>query len=243
MSNNASVPSTPESGVAEIVDDAALKERELALKERELALREQEAKAKIELEKRGVWFSSPLLIGLASAIFGLAGTGIGAALQGHSNFQLERQKFDTNFQLERQKFEFSLIQKALDIKDRDEAAKQLMFLVGSGIIQSLDAEKIRELARQPSKLPVSSDIKVLRRQATPGCVITVTNSLVSLLSQPYTFSRQLIRVEPGDYKVTEQVITSLGKDEEGWFQIESQGREGWIEDDTWNIAEKNSACP
>ncbi|MDJ0707242.1 MAG: hypothetical protein QNJ46_28540 [Leptolyngbyaceae cyanobacterium MO_188.B28] len=135
------------------LDENALREKELVLKERELALKEQETKARIELEKRGIWFSSPVLIGVASAIFGLIGTGVGAALQGYSNFNLERQKFESNFQLERQKFEFALIQKTLESSDRKEAAKQLLFLVDSGLIQSLDSEKIRKSAANPDQLP------------------------------------------------------------------------------------------
>lgn len=122
--------------------NAALSEKEIALKEREIALKEQETKAKIELDKRGVWFSSPLLIGVFSAIFGLLGTGIGAALQGYSSLQLERQKFES-----------SLIQKALEVKDRNEAAKTLLFYVDSGVIQSLDGAKIRNIAENPKLLP------------------------------------------------------------------------------------------
>jgi hypothetical protein len=163
MSNNTSIQSMPDPNTANVIDatnleerELALKERELALKEKELSLKEQETNAKIELEKRGIWFTSPLLIGLASAIFGLIGTGVGAALQGYSNFQLERQKFDTNFQLERQKFEFTLIQKALDLKNREEAATQLIFLVDSGVIKSLDGGKIRKRANQPNSLPPPS---------------------------------------------------------------------------------------
>lgn len=128
--------------IQQSTDETDLQIREILLKEREVALKEQEARAKIQLDQRGIWFSSPVLIGIVSAVFGLVGTGIGAALQGYSNFQLERQKF-----------EFSLIQKALENKERKEAAKQLLFLVDSGAIQSLNSERIRKLAANPSQLP------------------------------------------------------------------------------------------
>ncbi len=147
MGNDISAPLTPEPNIKQPSDDIALKERELILKEKELALKEQEAKAKIEFEKRNLWFSSPLLIGALSAIFGLIGTGIGAGLQGYSNFQLERQKFES-----------SLIQKSLEIKDRNEAAKSLLFLVDSGIIQSLDGARIRKIAENPEQLPMLSQL-------------------------------------------------------------------------------------
>jgi hypothetical protein len=233
MSGDASTQSMPDPNSNSNVADSDLRERELALKERELALKEQEAKAKIELEKRGIWFTSPLLIGLASAIFGLIGTGVGAVLQGYSNFQLERQKF-----------EFALIQKALDIKDRNEAAKQLIFLVDSGVIQSLDGEKIRRIAEQPDRLPISLDVKVLRRDIIQGCVVKISHSLVSLVSQPDVFSQELIRIEPGEYEATEQVITSFGNlREDSWLQIEFEGRRGWIRNDTWTIDVKSRTCP
>lgn len=90
----------------------------------------------------GRWLASPLTAAIFSAIFGLVGTGIGAALQGHSNLQLERQKY-----------EFSLIQKALEVEDREEAAKKLLFLVELGAIKSLNAEKIQELTDTPDNLP------------------------------------------------------------------------------------------
>jgi hypothetical protein len=119
-----------------LVDDAALREKELQLPD-------QEATAKVAIESRNLWFSSPLLLALASAIFGVIGTAVGAGLQGYSNFQLERQKF-----------EFTLIQSALNTKDTKEAAKRLQFLVESGVIKSLDANKIKQLARDSDQLPI-----------------------------------------------------------------------------------------
>ena len=50
--------------------EVELKARELALAEREITLKEREAEAKIKLEKRGLVFSSPLLIAIVSTVFG-----------------------------------------------------------------------------------------------------------------------------------------------------------------------------
>jgi hypothetical protein len=114
------------------------------LKKRELDLKEKELEAKIKPDKKSLWFTSPLLIGGITAISGLIGTGIGAILQGNANFKLERQKF-----------EFTLIQKALQAPSQDEAAKQLLFLIDSGVIVSLDGQKLRNIAENnPSQLPV-----------------------------------------------------------------------------------------
>jgi hypothetical protein len=234
----------PDDAEVQSANDTALREKEFILKEREIALKEQEVREKINLEKRGLWFSSPLLIGVFSAVFGLLGTGIGAALQGYSNFHLERQKFDLNFQLERQKFEFSLIQKALEIKDRNEAAKQLLFLVNSGVIQSLDSEKIRKIAERPEDLPIANNITVIKRDILEGCIITISNPLVTLMSQPDSFSRELVKVKPGTYNPIEHAITDFHSlKQEGWFRVEFEGKKGWVSNNTWSIEKKSSSCP
>lgn len=125
--------------------DLELRKAELALREKEYALREREVEGRLALEKRGIWFSSPLIVGVFSAVFGLLGTGVGAALQGYWNTQLERQKFES-----------ALIQRALEEPDRSEAAKRLLFLVNAGIIQGLDGSRIARLASDPQQLPTSS---------------------------------------------------------------------------------------
>ena len=141
--------------------ELSLKEKELALKEREIAFKEREAEQKLQLEKRNVWLNSTLLIAIVSTIFGGA---LVASLQGYWNFRLEKQKSEFFFQLERQQFEFSLIQKSLEIEDKliedqneiKESAKKLLFLVESGIIQSLNSESIEKLANNPNKIPAFS---------------------------------------------------------------------------------------
>jgi hypothetical protein len=119
-------------------------EGELRLKEAELDLKRNELKARLETERRGFWFSSPLLLAVSTAIFGLIGTGVGAALQGYWNTQLERQKFES-----------TLLQKALETSEKNQAAKNLLFLVNTGLIQQLDANKIQEIAKDPDRLPLS----------------------------------------------------------------------------------------
>ncbi len=116
---------------------------EIDRQDAEIALRREELKTKLESDRRSIWFSSPLIIAVLSAIFGLLGTGVGAALQGYWNTELERQKFES-----------SLIQNALETDDKDEAAKNLLFLVKAGIIQHLDGAKIEGLANNPSQLPI-----------------------------------------------------------------------------------------
>lgn len=133
-----------ESSDQEIASDFDLKKAEYLLKERELSLKAQELDAKIKGEKRNIFLSSPLIIAVLSAIFGLLGTGIGAALQGYWNTKLESQKFES-----------SLIQKALETTDKEEAKKNLLFLVKGGLLHSLEEAKIERLANNPDELPTS----------------------------------------------------------------------------------------
>ena len=122
---------------------------ELDLKRRDLDLRELELRSKLANEKRNLMLTSPLLIAAVSAVFGLAGTGVGAALQGFWNTRLERQKFESG-----------LIESALKTDDKEIAAKNLQFLVKAGLLETVDSQKILRLAENPDQLP-------LRTAATP----------------------------------------------------------------------------
>ncbi len=146
--------SSPEAQQSNEVYDANdfLKCHELDIQERELALKEKEVKAKLEIERKNLLLSSPLLVTVASTIFGLLGTGIGVIWQGYSNFQLERQKFES-----------SIIMDALKRKDRDEMAKYLLFTIDTGIIKSLDRKEIRRYAENPGKLPYLAAVKLIEK--------------------------------------------------------------------------------
>jgi hypothetical protein len=75
------------------------------------------------------------------------------------------------------------------------------------------------------------------------CILTIRSSLVPLMSEPKRFSKEIIRLNPGEYSPLEHKVVSSGAREEGWFQIESKGRKGWIADDTWAIDRRSSSCP
>lgn len=96
-------------------------------------------------------------------------------------------------------------------------------------------------ATQPqTTLPPSG--KSAGEQARKGCVVTITNPLVALMGEPSKFSQELVRIKPGEYTTSDYKVVRLVKDQ-GWFQIEAEGRNGWIANDTWTIASKTSACP
>ncbi|MBD1876489.1 hypothetical protein H6F75_23660 [Nodosilinea sp. FACHB-131] len=109
--------------------------------------------------------NSPLLVAVFGGWITLLGGVFTVALQANAQLELERQKAEAGIQLERQKIEFSLIQKALSNPSREEAAKELIFLVDTGIIQSLDASRIRERAENPESLPYGQDMSSLLEEA------------------------------------------------------------------------------
>ena len=118
-------------------------ENEFDLRKAELALKERELEARLEKERKSHWLASPVLLGVVSAIFGILGTGVGAALQGYWNTQLERQKFESG-----------LIDRAMESGDSNRAAKLLLFLVDADLIKGLNAGKIRQYADDPESLPL-----------------------------------------------------------------------------------------
>ncbi|MBW4420450.1 MAG: RICIN domain-containing protein [Myxacorys californica WJT36-NPBG1] len=147
-------------------------------KETQLDLKESKAKTDAESGKERRWLSSPLILTLA----GLLGTGFGAALQGYSSFQLERQKF-----------EFNLVQKALETKDRSEAAKQLVFLIDSGVIRSLDTERIREIVENnqlPTSLNASAKRKAVLKPSSKGTYQLVSAGGLCLDAKDYGYDKE-----------------------------------------------------
>ncbi len=76
-----------------------------------------------------------------------------------------------------------------------------------------------------------------------GCVVSTVNPLVTLKTEPDVFSQDVVRVPTGDHAVQEvqTVETPLGS--ERWLKLVVEGRPGWIEDSTFNIASKSAACP
>lgn len=86
----------------------------------------------------------PVLIAVITGVAGLLGTGVGALIQGFNETKLEQQKFESN-----------LIFKALEPKDPEARVKYLIFLLDAGLVKSLNVEKIRSLAKDPTRIPRS----------------------------------------------------------------------------------------
>lgn len=94
-----------------------------------------------------------------------------------------------------------------------------------------------------STAPVSEVSPASIAGASGDCVITISNSLVALMSEPDTFSQQIIRVSPGEYPTLDYTETTFVSETQGWFRIEAEGRSGWVRNDTWTISGKTAGCP
>lgn len=96
--------------------------------------------------------NSSVLVAVASS---LLGTALGAFITGWYGLTLERQRY-----------EYSLIQKAVETQDYHQAATRLKFLVDTGIIRSLNANAIRDLAeKDASSIPVYPPL--IAKSSTP----------------------------------------------------------------------------
>lgn len=103
----------------------------------------------------------------------------------------------------------------------------------------------------PTPRPVISETRPsanppteITTEAPPsGCVITIENSLVPLMSEPDPFSQQLIRITPGRYSTLDYTTATFAGSQQGWFKIDVDGHIGWVQDQIVFIAEKTGACP
>jgi hypothetical protein len=66
--------------------------------------------------------------------------------------------------------------------------------------------------------------------------------MVGLKTEPSRFSQELVRVKPGAYTPVDYKVVRFVEDQ-GWFQIEAEGRRGWIPNDTFSVDSKTSVCP
>ena len=76
-----------------------------------------------------------------------------------------------------------------------------------------------------------------------GCVVTISNKLVSLRPKPDPMSQGTADVPSGEYEVEAYETTTHASKEMGFFRITVDGRTGWIANDTWAIESKTTACP
>ena len=113
-------------------------ERELELKREELSLARERLKA--ETKRRSI---SPITATVFAALLGLIGTTLGVFLQGRSNTELERRKF-----------ELSLISRAFETSDQNSAANYLQFIAQTGLVEDQGLRNaIAGFVKKPDTIP------------------------------------------------------------------------------------------
>jgi type IV secretory pathway VirB10-like protein len=132
-------------------------------------------------------------------------------------------------------------QAARDQAARDQAARDQAARDQAARDQAAKDQAAQRLAAEQAAARERAEAEARRRDSM--CILTITNSLVSLRSEPQTHSQELIRVRPGEYIPIDYTVTSFGGlRNDGWFLIEAEGRRGWIINDTWTIESKTRLC-
>ncbi|WP_426754616.1 hypothetical protein [Myxococcus sp. Y35] len=165
-------------------------EGELRLREAELEFKRREQ----ENTRKTAALSSPVIVAIFSALFGVLGTGLGAGLQGYWNASLEQQKF-----------EYGLLERALATDDNSLAAKRLLFLARSGIINRLDRTQIEQMAAEPSQLPLYDQGKLAGVSARK-----IINAVEAYRQTHGAYPDTLTRLSE-EYPQIENEISLLGK--------------------------------
>jgi chemotaxis protein histidine kinase CheA len=130
---------------------------------------------------------------------------------------------------------------ARDQAARDQAARDQAARDQAARDQAARDQAAQRLAAEQAAAKKRAEAEARRRDSM--CILTITNSLVSLSSEPQRQSQELIRVRPGEYIPVDYTVTSFGGlRNDGWFLIEAEGRRGWIRDDTWTINSKTRLC-
>jgi chemotaxis protein histidine kinase CheA len=132
-------------------------------------------------------------------------------------------------------------QAARDQAARDQAARDQAARDQAARDQAAREREAQRLAAEQAAARERAEAEARRRDSM--CILTITNSLVSLSSEPQRHSQELIRVRPGEYIPIDYTVTSFGGlRNDGWFLIEAEGRRGWIINDTWTIESKTRLC-
>lgn len=74
------------------------------------------------------------------------------------------------------------------------------------------------------------------------CVVKTNHNIVSLHETPNAHSQEIFYIPVGYYIVHEYTLSETGSGNR-WLKVEFEGRQGWIQDSAWHIAEKSDLCP
>jgi hypothetical protein len=76
-----------------------------------------------------------------------------------------------------------------------------------------------------------------------GCVLTITNPLVSMRESPDISSLESGNVPPGQYAALATTVVKFAGQDQRWFQVRANDRIGWIMYDTILVSSKSADCP
>ena len=125
--------------------DLKLRQQELEFKR--LKWEKEQEYRKENIKKDSSFKITPVSATIVVAIIGLIGAGIGAALQGYANLQLERLKLKSQ-----------LILKAIDTPDQSDAAAFLNFLKETKLVEDID-DAVKQYIKDPEKLPLRPQLQ------------------------------------------------------------------------------------
>lgn len=114
---------------------------ELNLRTRELSLREQASKdAELQAKQRTApaspWYTNPLVLAILAAAIAAIGNAVVATVNGRMQRRLESTKREAELALEATKAESTRILEMIKTGDTEAAAKNLQFLVDTGLVAS-----------------------------------------------------------------------------------------------------------
>lgn len=122
----------------------------------ELQIKEAELRIKLNEEKKAGRFSLTVATPLLIAVLGV----IASVL----NAQYQRQ---TEIDLDAKRYRSTLLLKALGSKDQNAAAKMLIFMVNTKLLEDADGA-IRKAAETPKSLPILIDMSTWEKEKPSG---------------------------------------------------------------------------
>lgn len=159
-------------------------------------------------------------VALGIAVIGLLGAATGALINGHNSAKLDAQKFASELELRERQFESDLIIDALARPDPVGRAKYLTFLIDSGLVTSLDGDRIRCLAAQPDELPWSG-------QGAAG----VATSLQSLAAAGATIGGiEAVDTNQWEFTATLNNVNVVGRRADGDGRVIAVSHDGMLAD-------------
>ena len=78
--------------------------------------------------------------------------------------------------------------------------------------------------------------------STTDCILTISFDFAMIRSEPDMRKPELATVKSGQYTALARTTSTFAGKEFNWFQIESEGRTGWIVDDGIQIESKTLPC-